>query len=353
MKKTICLGLLAAVVLAAPRPSYALREATATDLVWPFDGMEGIPTDAAIVLYGEKSMARLGDWTLSLNTAGGAPVTYTSTISDMASNYFLIVVTPDAPLLPETLYDVAFFPEGVPGYNITEFHFTTGPAGSDLGTPPAPEVQYQGLGVLMAKDGEWCISSGMEEAGALAVLIDEVGLENRAVLLEARDHKEAKVYDTMLSGATDLAHQLRLAGDHYRARFDVDPCGHYCVRAAALDHRGQPGPWSEWSCSEEIGSWVCGDSYSPILFGDEIPAGSTASPATQKCIDGAPPGSWAAEEENNPLTDGKDGVGGDQGSGGDCSAAPTSTARPTAMLGLALLAVLLFGLGRKRATTCP
>ncbi len=350
MSRAKWLGLVAVLTLGAPAAASALVMATAADLAWPWDAMEGVPVDSALVFYGNKEYGPLGQWSVTLTPEGGEPIALITSMQDMSSGYFFLVATPDQPLAPNTRYDSVFSTDTESYLTLTS-HFTTGDADADLGTPPAPDVLYKGLGVVMSDaDGGWCLSSGTAEAGALAVLIDGPGLETRPVLIEAKDSEGVKVYDILLSGQYDFTKELTLAGDHYRAHFPVDPCGHYCVRAAALDQHGVPGTWSEWSCSEEIGSWECGDSSNRIVFGDEIPDGSKPSPLAKACIEGAPPSTVPTEEDVAALGGkGSDSTEGDSG----CSATATSAPRPVFLAILGVLAAFLFvAAKRRRVTAC-
>ena len=275
-------GILVVIVLgSAPTPTSACCAAQAVSLVWPSNGMEEVPVDAAVVLYGKDLENPSGDWELLLESETGEPVPFTATRTLMADDYFLIVVVPDETLAPNNGYTGVFSQDAgdeMPG----EFSFRTG---SGAGEPPpqAPVVDYQGLGVPMWEaDGGGCGSSTTEGEAALTLVVSGEELDDRLIRLEVRDSQEEAVFERLLGGTWMLDTQLVLGGDICAPLFPLEPCERYCVRAAALDHLGEPGPWSDWSCSDAIGYWVCGD-Y-PVIFGEEIPEGLSPTDEVAACM---------------------------------------------------------------------
>jgi hypothetical protein len=285
MRGRMLTGILMVIVLgSAPTPTSASCAVPAASLAWPRNGMEEVPLDAALVLYGRDIDNPSGGWELLLESETGEPVPFTATSTLMADDYFLIVAVPDGTFAPDTGYTGVFTQtegESMP----REFTFRTG---DGLGQPPslAPEMNYQGVGVPMQdEDGSSCMDADMEEAGALAMTISGDDFSDRLILIEVRDSQEVEVFDKLMSGASVLDRQLATGHGICSAGFPVDPCEHYCVRAAALDHLGTPGPWSEWSCSEDIGYYqICVDSEVPVLFGNEIPDGMTPTDEVAACM---------------------------------------------------------------------
>jgi len=313
--------------------------------------MEDVPVDTAILLYGSTYEQPLEEWSVSLSQENGESVALTASLSMMSDEYFLIVATPEEPLVPDTDYICTFSRNGVDVEEAKEFSFRTAQPGAEWASPPIPELEYQGLGVPMREaDGTWCVSSVTEEAGALALVVSGEGLSERAILLEARDSQETKVFDTVLSGEYDLDRQLILGGGLCSAHFDVNPCEHYCVRTAALDHHGAPGSWSGWSCSDEIGDWVCGDPEGSVLFGDDIEEGKTLPPEVQSCLEG---GTWEPEadttdEEETGLPE-SDGYSADEDSESGCTVGSSDPDAPWSLLVFGILIALLFKAARRRS----
>ncbi len=273
----------------APAPTTASCAVPAASLAWPRNGMEEVPVDAAVILYGRDIDNPSGGWELLMQAETGEPVSFTATRTLMADDYFLIVAVPDVALSPDTGYTGVF--SQIEGESMPrELSFRTG---DGVGQPPstAPNVDYQGIGVPMQEsDGSWCMYADMEEAGVLAMTFSGEDLGDRVLTTEVRDSQDVKVFDRLLSGALDA--QVIIGHGICSAGFPVDPCERYCVRAAALDHLGTPGPWSEWSCSEDIGYYqVCVEAEVPVLFGDDIPDGVTPTDEVAACmqvVDGLP-----------------------------------------------------------------
>jgi len=316
--------------------------AVAAHLAWPWDGMEDVPVDAAIILYGSTYEQSIEEWSVSLVPEDGEPVPLANSTSMMADDYLLIVATPEEPLAPDTQYACTFSRTVVDAEDTMKLTFITGVASEPQSLSSAPELEYQGLGVPMNEaDGSGCISSVTAAAGALALTISGEGLSNRAILLEARDSKETKVFDTVLSGEQDLDRQLVLGGGLCDAHFDVNPCEHYCVRAAALGHHGAPGPWSDWSCSEAIGDWVCGDPEGEVLFGDEIEEGKTLPTEGPSCLEGGTwePGADTADKGEPDLPE-SDAYASDEDPEAGCSMTTSPPAIPWGLVLLALLVML-------------
>lgn len=338
MKKILRTIVVAAALACVPTAAFACCAAMAADLVWPWDGMEEVPLDAALVIYGNTYGEPLEDWSLVIESEAGGPAAFTSSVGAMEAGYFLVVATPEAPLEPDTEYNCAFTRDGTEGGMPMEFHFRTGVTAGEKAANPAPELYYEGLGVPMKEeDGSVCISSVTEEAGALALTVTGTGLTERPILIEAQDSQGVKVFDTVLSGKWQSDKQLTLGGGLCTAHFEVDPCEHYCVRAAALDHHGEPGPWSEWSCSNEIGYWVCGDPEGAALFGDDIPEGMTPKSDLDSCTTGGAPD---ADDSEEPGTE--------TGSGTGCAVGRSSSTVPWSLVGFGILAMLLFVIRRRR-----
>ncbi|MFH1533079.1 MAG: hypothetical protein ABIK09_20325, partial [Pseudomonadota bacterium] len=284
-----------------PSPASASCSAPAASLAWPRNGMEEVPLDAALVLYGRDIDNPSGGWELLLESETGEPVPFTATSTLMADDYFLIVAVPDGTFAPDTGYTGVFTQtegESMP----REFTFRTG---DGLGQPPslAPEMNYQGVGVPMQdEDGSSCMDADMEEAGVLAMAISGEDLGDRLIVIEVRDSQEVKVFDRLLSGASALDRQLATGHGICSAGFPVDPCEHYCVRAAALDHLGTPGPWSDWSCSKDIGWYqVCEETDVPVFFGEDIPGGMTPTDEVLACAPGL---AAALDSETGPEDSG-------------------------------------------------
>lgn len=325
--------------------------AQAFDLVWPWDGMEQVPVDAAVIVYGRTWDRPLGEWELEIVSESGATVPCTVSVGGMTDDYFLIVAVPDEELAEDTPYNGIFRPvdgEAEP----MEFVFRTGPKDAPPASAAVPAVDYHGVGVpLKDEDDGFCISSLLEEAGGLAVTITGDGLVDRPILIEARDSQEEKVFDMLLSGSKDIDGQQVVGSDLCRAHFPVDPCEQYCMRAAALDHRGQPGPWSEWSCSGEIGYWECGDLDEDVLFGADVPEGvkPSAEAALQACLGEGylAPQSGGAETGGEELAD-PDGASAEEDATAGCSMAAHHSEPFGLLLAFSLLAALLLAVLRRR-----
>lgn len=337
----------------APSAALACCAAVAAHWVWPWDGMENVPMDAAVLLYGSTYEQPFADWSVSCEAEDGEAVTVATDVEMMTSGYFLIVATPKQPLAPGTLYTCTFTRSGVDVEEAKVFSFRTAVQGAEWGPPPVPDLDYEGLGVpMMDAGGGHCVSSVTEEAGALALTVSGEGLSARMILIEVQDGKQTKVFDTLLSGQYDLDRQLALGGGLCSAHFEVDPCEHYCVRAAAMDHQGVPGPWTEWSCSDEIGDWVCGDPDGSVVFGDDIEQGKTFPPEPQACVDrGNRETGGAAQDGGDAGRAESAGSRAEEGSGAGCAMA---TSQPTATCGVMLPGILLalLWLARRRGG-CP
>lgn len=347
----ISIAATAVLLVITPTAALACCMAVAAHAVWPWDGLEEIPVDAAVILYGSTYELPLEEWSVNLVPESGEPVSLATSLSMMTDDYFLIVAKPEEALALDTEYTCTFTRNGVDIEGAKEFSFKTAASDADWASPPTPDLSYEGLGVPMKDaDGGWCVSSVTEEAGALALTISGEGLGNRAILLQARDSQETKVFDTVLSGEWDLDRQLTLGGGLCSAHFEVNPCEHYCVRAAALDHRGDPGPWSEWSCSDEIGDWVCGDPGGSVLFGDDIEEGKALPQDVQSCLEG---GTW--EPEADTIDEGESGLpesdsySTDEDSETGCAMGASRPAAPWGLLVFGLLVALLFRVGRRRS----
>lgn len=350
MIRRILVAAASALLFFTPTTALACCMAVAAHLAWPWDGMEDVPVDAAILLYGSTYEQPLDEWSVGLAHGNEATVALATSLSMMSDEYFLIVATPEEPLAPDTEYTCTFSRNGIDVEGAEEFSFRTAEPGAEWASPAVPELEYEGLGVPMREaDGTWCVSSVTEEDGALALTVSGEGLSDRAILLEARDSQETKVFDTVLSGDYDLDRQLILGGGLCSAHFDVNPCEHYCVRVAALDHHGELGPWSEWSCTDEIGDWVCGDPEGSVLFGDDIEEGKTLPPDVQLCLEGGPwePEADARDEEEPDLPE-SGAYAADEDSDSGCALASSPQADPLGLVLLALLVMFPAAIPRRR-----
>jgi hypothetical protein len=346
--------LLAAATLASPGRAEACCMAEAAHLVWPWDGMEGLPVDTALVIYGayyfDLTDAEL-EWTLDFHTAEGEAVPFTAVETEMGGDYFLLVVTPDEPLLPDSTYAFAFSRSGGEvSETPLERTFTTGTEGAEWAEPPAISLDYQGVGVAMDyEDGSSCISSVTEEEGALALWLSGEGFDALPVLIEVKDSGGDKVFDMLLpswgpSGEGDLYAQQIIGGDLCRAHFPLDGCEHYCVRAAALVHTGAPGPWTDWQCSSDIGFWECGDPYGQVFFGDDIPEGIQSEKVIEACLGQSADGSPETDRQPDDAT--FDGPKGNDAAPDD--SAGCTAGRSASAASLALLAALFLLLTARR-----
>jgi hypothetical protein len=352
MRMRILVAVAGALLILTPTTVFACCAAVAAHVAWPWDGMEDVPVEAAVLLYGNTYEQPLEEWSVSLVSEIGDPVALATSVGMMTAGYFLIVATPEDPLTPDTEYTCTFTRNGldIEFSGAKEFSFRTAGAGALWASPPVPQLEYQGLGVPMTDaDGSLCVSSVTEEAGALALAISGTGLSKRPILLEVRGTTEQKVFDTVLSGEWGLDRQLILGGGLCSAHFEVNPCEHYCVRAAALDHQGVPGPWSEWSCSDEIGDWVCGEPEGSVLFGDEIQEGKTLPQDVQSCLEdgtGDPEGDPTHEGDSGlPLSDSH---AADEDSEAGCAIASSPPAAPWGLVLLSFVVLWALVLCRRR-----
>lgn len=314
--RTVTVGVLCALVCLAPGPAKASIFVGDLYLLWPQDQSVGIATDSVILVYGptfgadpvsmlERSGSQRdgasGDssdhlWLL-LSDGGGDAVPVQSSIEAMPGGYFLLTATPELPLNPQAPYTLHLQtpdPEGVS----LEQTFTTGAGPSSAEAPSAPDVEYQGLGVVMADpDGSYCLNSEYESGAALAVLFPSMP-ESSLVRIqvfqadsadESRDSAsreqeesvvQSVVFETLLTGYM-IQHgiggmfmaengQVRLGGFIGWAEFKPASDEHYCVRASVMDAKGTPGLWSPLSCSQKVGWWRCMET---ILFDEDIPEG--------------------------------------------------------------------------------
>jgi len=349
MKRWMLAGVLAVIALgAAPTMTYACCAGQAFELVWPFDGAEDVPLDVAVLLYGTTWGAPLNNWTLELATEAGEAVAFTAAMESAGGDWFLLTAVPDAPLAPDTQYQGTFTLEREDGTGPRGFSFRTGAATAGSDPLPAPGLEYHGVGVVMiGEDGSTCLYSTMEEDGALAVTLTGAALADRLLVVEVRDEAGETIFDALLSGAW-MDRQVLLGGESCSERFPVDPCAHYCARAAALDHLGAAGPWTPWACSEAVGWWSCGESGELVLFGDAIPAGMAPRPEVAACMDPGdlPPAPGADASGAGPADGSVDGE--DTGSG--CAASGSPSQGPWSLFVLIGAVALLSVLRSRRPT---
>lgn len=239
-----------AAVGTAPLAAEACCGYMAAHFLWPFDGLEGVPVDAAMLAYYqvEESEDFDPERTISLVGPEGGELTGAATEQSFGG-YVLETFVPLEELAPGTTYQLTV---STPDELTVAHSFTTADSGAAPGDLPVPEVEYQGQGVFP----KCRMSSTATSSSTLALQIDGEGLEDFLVLVEVQDSAGNVVFETLVGGEYYVGKQKTIGSDMCMPHFEVDFDEHYCVRAAALNHKGEPGPFSDLSCSDAIGTWT-------------------------------------------------------------------------------------------------